>query len=182
MTTAVVKQEMAKVLQLLEDDLRTLRPGRASGELVGILPVEAYGGTMPLNQLASISANEQGQIIIAPFDKSVLPAIDTAVSRSQLGYSVTNEGTQLRLSVPPLSEERRAEMVKLVGQKGEAARIQLRQFRGEAHQKASREKSAGTMREDELNRFTKEIDETIGEFNKSVKELVERKEKELMTV
>jgi len=182
MTISIVKQEMEKVLQLLEGDLRTLRPGRASGELVGSLPVEAYGSSMPLNQVASISANEQGQIIIAPFDKGVIAAIDTAIRASQLGFSVVNEGAQLRLSVPPLSQERRAEMVKLVGQKGEAARIQLRQLRGDAHQKATKEKSAGTMREDELARFTKEIDEAITGFNTKVKESVERKEKELMTV
>jgi len=182
MTTSTVKQEMEKVLQLLEGDLRTLRPGRASGELVGSLPVEAYGSSMPLNQVASISANEQGQIIIAPFDKGVIAAIDTAIRASQLGFSVVNEGAQLRLSVPPLSQERRAEMVKLVGQKGEAARIQLRQLRGDAHQKATKEKSAGLMREDELSRFTKEIDEAITSFNTKVKDLVERKEKELMTV
>ena len=182
MTISIVKQEMEKVLQLLEGDLRSLRPGRASGELVGSLPVEAYGSSMPLNQVASISANEQGQIIVAPFDKSVIGAVDTAIRQSQLGFSVVNEGAQLRLSVPPLSQERRTEMVKLVGQKGEAARIQLRQLRGDAQGRATKDKSAGIMREDELARFTKEIDEAIGNFNTKVKELVERKEKELMTV
>ena len=182
MSINVVRQDMEKVLRLLEDDLRTLRPGRASGDLVGTLPVEAYGSSMPLNQVASVTANEQGQIIITPFDKAVIGAIDTAVRQSQLGFSVVNEGAQLRLSVPPLSEERRGDMVKLVSQKGEAARIQLRQLRGDAHQKASRDKAAGVMREDELNRFTKEIDEAIAGFNTKVKEIVERKEKELMSV
>ena len=182
MAISIVKQEMEKVLQILEGDLRTLRPGRASGELVGTLPVEAYGSSMPLNQVASISANEQGQLIVAPFDKGVIAAIDTAIRQSQLGFSVVNEGAQMRLSVPPLSQERRAEMVKLVSQKGEAARIQLRQLRGDAHQKATKEKAAGLRREDELNRFTKELNETIDELNKNIKELVERKEKELLTV
>lgn len=182
MTISVVKQEMEKVLQLLEGDLRTLRPGRASGELIGALPVEAYGSSMPLNQVASISATEQGSIIVAPFDKALIGAIDSAIRQSQLGFSVVNEGAQLRLSVPPLSQERRVEMAKLVGQKGEAARISLRQLRGDAHQKATKERSAGTMREDEFGRFTKEIDEAIGNFNTKVKELVEQKEKELMTV
>ena|SRR3989344_5107545 len=182
MTIQGVKQEMERVLQLLEGDLRTLRPGRASGDLVGTLPVEAYGQKLPINQLASISANEQGQIIIAPFDKAIIAALDSAIRQSQLGFSVVNEGVQLRLSVPPLSQERRMEMIKLVSQKGEAARIQLRQLRGEAHQKATRDKTAGTLREDELTRFTKEIDEAIGSFNTKVKELVEKKEKELITV
>lgn len=182
MTILGVKQEMEKVLQLLEGDLRTLRPGRASGDLVGTIPAEVYGQKLPINQLASISANEQGQIIIAPFDKATIASLDSAIRQSQLGFSVVNEGAQLRLSVPPLSQERRTEMIKLVSQKGEAARIQLRQLRGDAHQKATRDKTAGILREDELTRFTKEIDEAIGNFNTKVKELVEKKEKELMTV
>lgn len=181
-SSSQVKQDMEAVIRLLEEDFRTLRPGRASGDLVGSLPVEAYGGSLPLNQTASVAANEQGQIIVTPYDKTLVSAIDTAIRQSQLGFSVVNEGAQLRLSVPPLSQERRTEMVKLVGQKGEAARIQLRQIRADAHQQANRDKTAGTMREDELNRFTKDIDETIGDFNARVKEMVERKEKELMTV
>ena len=181
-TGAQIKQEMDQVIRILDDDFRTLRPGRASGDLVGSLPVVAYGGSLPLNQLASIAAYEQGQVIITPYDKTVIGAIETAIRASQLGFSVVNEGAVLRLSVPPLSQERRLEMVKLVGQKGEAARIQLRQIRSEAQQQANREKTAGTVREDELSRFVKEIDETIGKFNTQIKEMVEKKEKELMTV
>ncbi|QQG49923.1 MAG: ribosome recycling factor [Candidatus Berkelbacteria bacterium] len=177
-----LKTAMQKTLDVLGEDLRTLRPGRASGDLVGTLPVAAYGGTMPLNQVASISANDQGQLIVQPWDKSVVAAIENAIRDSQLGFSVINEGAQLRLSVPPLSQERRAEFVKLVAQKGEAARIQLRQLRGDAMQTANREKTAGTMREDELNRFTKDLNELIDDFNQQVKTLVETKERELMTV
>ncbi len=180
-TSSAVKAAMQKTLLILEEDLRTLRPGRASGDLVGSLPVAAYGGSMPLNQVAAISANEQGQLIVQPWDKAVVGAIETAIRDSQLGFSVVNEGSQLRLSVPPLSQERRLEFVKLVHQKGEAARIQLRQVRGDAIQEATREKSAGTVREDDLNRFTKELNELIDQFNTQVKIAVDQKEKELMT-
>ncbi len=176
-----VKQQMDQAVAALEEDLRTLRPGRASADLVGDLPVAAYGGSSPLKQVASISANEQGQLIIAPWDKSVIGAIDSAIRVSQLGFSVVNEGAQLRLSLPPLSQERRQEFAKLVSQKGEAARIRLRQIRGDAHQAATKEKTAGTMREDELNRFTKELNDSIDQANSRVKEVVERKEKELLS-
>ncbi len=177
-----VKAAMQKTLAVLEEDLRSLRPGRASADLVGTLPVAAYGGTMPLNQVAAISGNEQGQLLIQPWDKTVMAAAETAIRNSQLGFSVTNEGPQLRLSVPPLSLERRQEFVKLVGQKGEAARIQLRQTRADALQEAAREKTAGTLREDDLNRLTKELNELIDDYNRQVKTVVDAKEKELLSV
>jgi ribosome recycling factor len=180
-TLADVKTAMRRTMTVLEEDLRTLRPGRASADLIGTLPVPAYGGTMPLSQVASISANEQGQLIVQPWDKAVLGATEKAIRDSQLGFAVQNEGAQLRLSLPAMSQERRQEFAKLVQQKGEAARIQLRQIRADALQGATREKTAGQVREDELNRFTKELNELIDEFNKQVKVLVEAKEKELLT-
>ena len=173
---------MQKTLSVLEEDLRTLRPGRASADLVGTLPVAAYGGSMPLNQVAAIAANDQGQLLVTPWDKTVVGAIETAIRDSQLGFSVVNEGVQLRLSLPPLSVERRQEFVKLVHQKGEAARIQLRQVRGDVLQEATREKAAGTIREDDLTRFTKELNELIDDFNRQVKTIVDSKEQELLTV
>lgn len=178
---AQVKQQMEQALALLQEDLRTLRPGRASSDLVATLPVAAYGGTSPLNQVASISANEQGQLLIAPWDKAVLGATETAIRDSQLGFSVVNEGTQLRLSLPPMSQERRQEFVKLTQQKGEAARIRLRQLRSDAMQEATRKKSNGELREDDLTRLTKELNDLIDNFNSQVKTAVEQKEKELLT-
>jgi ribosome recycling factor len=181
MTIAKVKDEMAGVIASLSEDLRTLRPGRASADLVGDLPVAAYGGSMPLNQLASISSNDQGQILIQPWDKSVMAAIENAIRSSQLGFSAVNEGELIRLSLPPLSQERRQEFAKLVSQKGEAARIRLRQIRGDAHQLATKAKNNGEMREDELNRFMKELNDLIDSQNAEVKAIVEAKEKELLT-
>ncbi len=176
-----IKQSMQQAIVLLEDDLRTLRPGRASSDLVSSLPVSAYGSNAPLNSVAAISANEQGQIIITPWDKAVIGAVENAIRDSQLGFSVVNEGAQIRLSLPPLSQERRQEFVKLAGQKGEAARIKLRQIREDAIQVAKREKAAGTVREDELVKLTKDLNEQIDEFNGKVKTIVEHKEKELLT-
>ncbi len=180
-TSAQVKTQMSQTLSVLEEDLRTLRPGRASADLVGTLPVMAYGSSTQIQQVAAISANEQGQLIIAPWDKTVTGAVETAIRDSQLGFSVINEGHQLRLSLPPMSQERRQEFVKLTHQKGEAARIRLRQLRGDAIQEATKGKAAGTVREDELNRLTKELNEIIDEFNNKVKVVVESKEKELLT-
>lgn len=176
-----VKQQMQQAVDQLEEDLTTLRPGRASADLVNSLPVSAYDGNSPLSQVASISAGEGGQLIIQPWDKAVIGAVETAIRDSQLGFSVVNEGARLRLSLPPLSQERRQEFVKIVQQKGEATRIRLRQIRGDAHQVATKAKTSGEMREDELNRFTKELNTLIDDYNQQVKTVSERKEKELLT-
>lgn len=176
-----IEKQMSDALAALNEDLRTLRPGRASADLVNDLPVAAYNGTMPLQQVASISSNEQGQIIITPWDRSVMGAVETAIRASQLGFSVVNEGELLRLSLPPLSLERRQEFVKLVAQKGEAARIRLRQIRMEANQQATKSKTSGEMREDEYNRFVKDLNDLIDKNNNKVKDIIAVKEKELLT-
>lgn len=168
-------------MAILSEDLRTLRPGRASADLISTLPVAVYDGNMPLNQVASTSSNEKGEIIVQPWDKEVIGAIEVAINSSQLGFSVTNEGQQLRLSLPPLSQERRQEFAKLVTRKGEAARIRLRQIRTEAHQQSLKAKTSGEMREDELKRFTKELNELIDKQNSLIKDLVVAKERELLS-
>lgn len=172
---------MRRVIDLLSADLRTLRPGRASAELINQLPVEVYGQRMTIQQLAGISSNEQGQLIVQPWDRANLVEIERVIRASQLEFSVVNEGTQLRLTLPPLSLERRQDLVKVVSQKGEAARIQLRQIRTDALQRASREKINGQIREDDLARFTKELNELIDEFNNLIKELIDSKERELLS-
>jgi ribosome recycling factor len=176
------KAQMERIVQVLEEDLRSLRPGRASAELVGDLPVSCYGSVSPLKQVASITTNEQGQLIVQAWDKSVMSAVETAIRASQLGFSVTNDGASLRLSLPALTEERRQELAKLVHQKSEATRVALRQIRTETHQQASRAKTAGELREDELNRLTKELNDTIDRFNDQVRVIAERKQQELLTI
>ncbi len=173
---------MEKTVTVLEDDLRTLRAGRASAELLNSLPVEAYGGSMLIQQVASVANSDNGGLVVQVWDATLAGAVEKAIRDSQLGFSVVNDGTNLRLSMPPLSQERRLELVKVVNQKGEAARIQLRQIRSDAHQQASKEKQAGAVREDELNRLIKELNEMIDQYNQRVKVIVEHKEKELMTI
>src|SRR3990167_8825541 len=105
-----VRQGMQRIIDSLTDDLRTLRPGRASAELLTGLPVEAYGQNLPINQVASISANEQGQLIVTPWDKATFAAVEQTIRASQLGFSLVNNGAALVLSLPPLSQERRGEL------------------------------------------------------------------------
>lgn len=173
---------MQQALSAFEEDLRTLRPGRASADLVASLPIASYGSTLPLQQVAAISSNDQGNLIVQVWDKGLLGAVEAAIRDSQLGFSVVNDGAGLRLMMPPLSQERRQELVKVAHQKGEATRIRLRQIRTDAIQYATKGKADGSVREDELNRLTKELNQVIEECNQSVKKIVEAKEKELLTV
>lgn len=175
-----LKGQMKQVVSGLEDDLRTLRPGRASAELIADLPVSCYGGRSPLQQLAGISNNEQGDLIVQPWDRSIVAVIEAAIRQSQLGFSVVNSGSLLRLGSPPLSQERREELARLASQKGEAARVALRQIRSDAHHQAVKSKSLGQLREDELTRTTKNLNDLIDEFNSQVKVVTEAKVKELL--
>jgi len=173
---------MEQAVSTLEEDFRTLRPGRASSDLVASLPIASYGSTLPLQQVAAISSNEQGNLIIQVWDKGLLSAVETTIRDSQLGFSVVNDGAGLRLMMPPLSQERRQELVKVAHQKGEATRIRLRQIRSDALHHATKAKTNGELREDDLNRLTKELNQVIEDCNQAVKKIVETKEQELLTV
>lgn len=173
---------MSQVVNLLFEDLRSLRAGRASSELVGDLPVASYGQTLPLKQLAGISVNDSGQITVALWDRDQIPAAEAAIKDSQLGFSVSSDGSTLRLSLPPLTSERRQELAKLVAQKGEATRVALRQIRSEAHARFGSQKTAGQLRQDDFIRQTKELNDLIDEHNQQVKKLVESKEQELISL
>lgn len=177
---ADTKTRMSHVVGLLAEDLRSLRAGRASAELVGDLPVASYGQVLPLKQLAGLGVNEQGQITVTVWDRALLGAVETAIGESQLGFSSTSDGTVIRLSLPPPTFDRRTELVKLVHQKGEAARVALRQVRSDSHTRFGSEKAKGDLREDDMIRQTKDLNQLIEEFNRQIKELVESKEKELM--
>ena len=167
---------------MLEDDLRTLRAGRASSELVATLAVPCYGSSQPLQGIASISADERNQLLVQVWDKGLMKNAEDAIRNSQLGFSVNNDGTYLHLSLPPLSQERRMEMVKVVHQKGEATRVEIRKIRQNEIQKAENDKKSGAIREDDYKRFVKDADDLIGNLNDQIKKVIDAKEKEVMTV
>jgi len=176
-----IRVQMNKTVAALQDDLRTIRPSRASADLIGTMQIEIYGQKLSLNQLATITVSDDGGIIITPWDRNNLGSIEENIRKSALGFSIINEGQNLRLTLPPLTQERRTEFVKLVSQKGEAARISLRQLRQNAIQELNQAKKTGQIREDEVARSTKQLNDLIDEFNGQIKSLIENKEKELLT-
>jgi ribosome recycling factor len=177
-----MKQQMQEVMQHIKEDLSSIRTGRASAALVDSLPVQYYGSTMPLKQMASITVPEPTVIVIQPWDKQAIGDIEQAVRNSNLGLSPINEGTQLRLVLPPLTEERRNELIKAVHQKAEAGKVALRTVRKDTWEEVQKQVKSGDLTEDDRYRYEGDLNKIIDQFNREVDEAVAQKESELRTI
>jgi ribosome recycling factor len=146
---AAVEPKMARAVEVMERDLAGVRTGRASTALVERLLVEYYGTPTPLNQLAGISVPEPHQIVIQPWDRGVLGAIEKAILKSDIGLTPNVDGTVVRLNLPPLTEERRRDLVKVVHRRMEEARVEIRNLRRDAAEAIKKEERDGTIGTDE---------------------------------
>ena len=173
--------KLDKVLADLKADVSSLRTGRATPALVEDLAVEAYGVVQPLKALAAISTPEGRQILIQPWDKSLLPVIEKAIYSSPLGLAPIADKDTIRLSLPTLTEERKRELVKLLREKLESSRIQVRRARDEAMKAVDAREKAKEISEDEEFRQKQEMEKAVGEYNKKIEELGASKEREIMT-
>lgn len=184
MATTIPQFEAAAILvdQHLQKELSSVRAGRATVSLLDEVKVEAYGVRVPLQQLASIAVPEPRQLLVTPFDPQTAKDIERALQAADLGVSVAVEGKALRLSIPPLTEERRKELVKVVKQKLEAARVRLRQVRDEQREATIATERAGQMGEDEKFNQLKEIDERAKHWQDQLGAKAEAKEAEIMKV
>ncbi len=165
-----IEPKMTRAVEVLERDLQGIRTGRASTALVERIHVEYYGTSTPLNQLAGISVPEQHQIVIQPWDRSVLGAIEKAILKSDLGLTPNVDGTAVRLNIPQLTEERRRDIVKMVHRRMEEARVEIRNLRREAADAIKKEERDGTLGTDEAHReldvLQKVTDREIAEVDK----------------
>jgi ribosome recycling factor len=175
-------ERMQTALDLLEEDLSTIRTGRASPALVERMPVEYYGTNTPLIQLASISVPEPRQLLIRPFDPATLKDIDRAILSSDLGLNPNNDGKVIRLTMPQLTEERRHELVRVVHNRMEETRVKIRNVRRDILRDLREFEDEGLISEDDLKRGEKELQELTDKFNEKVQEIGDRKEKEIMEV
>jgi ribosome recycling factor len=173
---------MGRALEALERDLGAIRTGRAATALVERIGVDYYGTTTPLNQLASISVPEAHSIVIQPWDRSALGAIEKALLKSEVGLTPNNDGTVVRLNIPPLTEERRKDLVKLVHKRMEEARVEIRNHRRDVAddiKKAVRDGDIGTDEERrEMDFLQKVTDKWTGEVDRVGK----HKEQEILEV
>ena len=164
------------------NEIRTIRAGKAESSLVEDILVSFYGTTLPLKQMASISTPSPNLITILPWDKNALGDIELAIKNSGLSLNPTDDGNLIRIVLPPLSEERRKELSKLVHNKGEETKIILRTMRQEAWQMIVQAEREHKISEDEKYRGEEMLNKTIEEFNKKIDEIVKSKEAEIMRI
>lgn len=176
-----LKLQLDRILADLRVELASLRTGRATPALVEDLEVEVYGRYQPLKALAAISVPESRSLLIQPWDKSVLPAIEKAVQTAPLGLNPIADKDAIRLVLPIMTEERKKDLVKSLKEKLEHARIRVRQVRDEAKKAIDVEEKAKKISEDEKFRRRQEVEKVVGQENKKLDELGKRKEAEIMT-
>lgn len=172
---------MDKAIGALRRDLSTLRAGRATPALLDRIQVEYYGAMTPVNQLANINTPDSRTLLLQPWDKSSVSAIEKAIMKSDLGLTPSNDGSTIRLSIPPLTEERRSELVKLTKKFGEEAKVAIRNIRRDANDDIKKLEKT-TISEDESRRHQEDIQKTTDRFVAEVEKVLAAKEKEIMEV
>lgn len=176
------EERMQKAVEALQEDLRTVRTGRASPALIERLPVEYYGVPTPLQQLATISAPEPRLLTIRPFSPSDIGAIEKAILKSDLGLTPSNDGKLIRLVIPRLTEERRRDLVKLVARRVEEGRVAIRNIRRDSINDLREFEKEKMISEDDLHRGIEEMQELTDRYIERVDEVGKAKEAEIMEV
>lgn len=173
---------MQKSVEVIKGDLATLRAGRAAPALLDKIMVDYYGTPTPLNQLATVSAPEPRLLVVQPWDKNAVVDVEKAILKSDLGITPANDGNIIRLAIPQLTEERRAELVKVVRKKAEEGRVSIRNIRRDVNDKLKGQEKNSEISEDDLRRLQDEVQKITDKYVKEVDSLLAAKEKEIMTV
>ncbi len=176
------KERMEKAISAFSRELASIRAGRANASLLDRISVDYYGSPTPLSQMAGISVPEARLLVIQPYDKTILADIEKAIMKSDIGITPTNDGNVIRLAVPALTEERRKDLVKLVGKDAEEAKIGIRNIRRDANDDLKKKEKTGDITEDELRRFVDEIQKLTDAYIVKVDEVGKEKEKEIMDI
>ena len=174
--------KMEKAVTHLKEDLAGIRTGRASASVLNRITVEYYGTPVPLNQLASINVPEPRTLMVQPFDKGALGAIEKAIQTSDLGITPSNDGNVIRLGFPPLTQERRKELVKQLHGRAEEGRVAIRNVRRHAKEQMEKLEKDSAISQDELARGEKELQKLTDRFVTEIDEIQRHKEQELMEV
>jgi len=174
--------KMARAVEVMDRDLQSIRTGRASTGLVERIAIDYYGTQTPLNQLAGISVPEAHQIVIQPWDRAVLGAIEKAIQKSDIGLVPNVDGTVVRLNIPPLTEERRRDIVRLVHKRMEEARVEVRNLRREGADHLKKEEKDGDLGTDEVHRELDALQKVTDRFTAEIDRIGAHKEQEVMEV
>jgi ribosome recycling factor len=185
MSDAVFKQTQARMRAAIDSVRRefgTLRAGKATPALLDGITVQAYGSSMPLNQVGTIGAPEPRLLVVQPWDKSLIGPVEKAIRASDLGLNPANDGNVVRIPIPALTEERRKDLVKIAKHYAEEGRVSIRNCRREANDALKKERKDGTLTEDQEKRAHDKIQEMTNDFVKEIDELLSGKEKEILEI
>jgi ribosome recycling factor len=176
------RDRMERAVAHTQSDFGSVRTGRATSGLVEHLQVDVYGSDMELRQIAGLSIPEARLLVISPYDRSTLGAIEKAIQSSDLGITPSNDGTVIRLAFPPLTEERRKELVKVVRHKAEEGRVAIRNLRRSARHELESLEHDGELSSDELERSERELEKLTHEMVAAIDKLLAHKEQELLEI
>ncbi|KAK3266472.1 hypothetical protein CYMTET_24907 [Cymbomonas tetramitiformis] len=174
--------KMEKTLGNVQENLVTIRTGRANPAILDRVEVEYYGAPCPLKQLASVNTPDSSTITVSPFDKSILGDIERALMQSDVGITPSNDGNIIRLAVPMLTQERRVELTKTVNKLGEEGKVALRNVRRDANKELSKLEKDGTSSKDTVAEYNKVIDDLTSSYVKKIEAIVKSKEEEILKV
>ena len=176
------EKNMKKTIEVVNKEFASLRAGRATPSLLEKITANYYGTPTPLNQMANISAPEARLLVIQPWDKTALPEMEKAILKSDLGITPISDGNVIRLSIPQLTQERRAELAKVLKKKSEEGRVAVRNLRREANEAFKNQQKNSEISEDEQRRLQDEVQKLTDKYIKEIDALLAAKEKEIMTV
>lgn len=174
------KEKMEKACEALRRELSMIRTGRATTQLLDGIKVECYNSSYPIKEIATVGTPQPRFLVVQPWDKSLIGNIEKAILKSDLGLTPNNDGNVIRIPIPPLTEERRKDLVKLVKKLTENSRIEVRNVRREANEKIRSLQHSGDISEDERDRALKKVQELTGDYIKKIDEILSRKEVEIM--
>lgn len=176
------EEKMKKTISALEVELASIRAGRANPAIIDRITVDYYGTPTPINQMAAISVTEARTLVIQPWDATTLKSIEKAIQTSDIGINPNNDGRVIRLNFPPLTEDRRKELVKQISRNNEDSKVALRNIRRDVMEKLKADKKASAITEDDFTGLEKDVQELTDKYCKIVDTTVGAKEKELMEI
>ena len=179
---AEFESKMKKTCEALTSTLANIRAGRANAAVLDQIQVDYYGVPTPINQVASIGAPDPRSLLIQPWDASILKAVEKAILSSDLGINPQNDGRMIRLVFPPLTEERRRDLVKQTKKYGEECKVAVRNIRRDAIEKFKKQQKASEMTEDDYKIAEKDVQKLTDDFTKEIDKIIEKKEKELTEI
>lgn len=178
----IAKDKMSKTISVLNQEYASLRAGRANPQLVGKIAVDYYGTPTPISQMGNLSTPEPRMLIIALWDTKMIPAVEKAIQKSELGINPSNDGKVIRLIFPELTEERRKELAKTVKKKAEESKVAVRSIRRDAVEQVKKQKKDSLITEDDQKKLEEKIQKLTDEKIKEIDTIATDKEKEIMSV